>query len=558
MTARSKLRRRTSSRTILLISLLVIVAMSLWLGYNAIATARSHDETVDGALRNYSSMAAWEFSRRTRENLDWLLWNTFESVPGRTRERELPSPSVIAGDLGHALRVLHCDCQELREPLVYFRMDLMDGSLVALPDTFPRIGLQRLADSIISRQRGENIGRIGLITISPGEFLGVPSMVAYNVVNNRGGGTRAVFGYVTGTGAYQDIFARWFERQPLLPPAIAGEEPNDSLLYISVRTTNDAPIFESTVEYPKTFAIRDTVGMEYGEWYVEAAVRPDVADHLIIGGLPRSRLPLIFVLLFITLGVGAAALFQLRREHQLARLREDFVSGVSHELRTPLAQIRMFAELLNAGKLRTESERNRSMEVINREARRLTHLVENILQFSRSGRASVGLKIQQLDVDKTITEVIESFKPLAFSQDVEINSQVQSGLSVRADRDALGQVLLNLLDNAVKYGPSGQTITVAATQEGNQLLLSVQDHGPGIPQHERDGIWEPYKRLTRDEADAIAGTGIGLAVVDELVALHDGRVWVEDAPDGGARFVVELPGATAATGGPGSEREVEA
>jgi signal transduction histidine kinase len=198
------------------------------------------------------------------------------------------------------------------------------------------------------------------------------------------------------------------------------------------------------------------------------------------------------------------------------------------------------------------------MEVINREARRLTHLVENILQFSRSGRTSVGLKIQQLDVDKTITEVIEAFKPLAFSQDVEINSQVQSGLSVRADRDALGQVLLNLLDNAVKYGPSGQTITVAATQEGNQLLLSVQDHGPGIPQHERDGIWEPYKRLTRDEADAIAGTGIGLAVVDELVALHDGRVWVEDAPDGGARFVVELPGATAATGGPGSEREVEA
>ncbi len=558
MHARSKLRRRTSSRTILFVSLLVIVAMSFWLGYSAIATARSHRDAVDGALRDYSSMAAWEFSRRTRENLDRLLWNAFVEVPGRGRNRELPAPTVIVSELRHALRNLRCECQELRNPLVYFRADLLDGSIVALPDTIPQAKLQRLADSIISRQRANGMGRIGLITILPGEFIDVPSMVAYNVVNDRSGNPRAVFGYVTGTSAYRELFDRWFGSSPLLPPAIAGEEPNDSLLYISVRTEGDAYVFASTVEHPTTFVVRDTVGMEYGGLFVEAAVRPDMADHLIIGGLPRSRLPLIFVLLFITLGVGAAALFQLRREHQLARLREDFVSGVSHELRTPLAQIRMFAELLDAGKLRTESERERSRGVINREARRLTHLVENILQFSTSGRAAAGLKIQQLDVDKTITEVVEAFKPLALSQDVAINSEVQSGLTVRADRDALGQVLLNLLDNAVKYGPSGQTITVTASQEGNQLLLSVQDQGPGVPQHERDGIWEPYKRLTPDENDTIAGTGIGLAVVDELVALHDGRVWVEDALGGGARFVIELPGAATSTANPSAAREVEA
>jgi nitrogen-specific signal transduction histidine kinase len=536
---------------------LLIVAMSLWLGYNAIATARSHDDAVDGALRDYSSMAAWEFTRRTRENLDWLLWNAFEDVPGRTRSSELPSPNVIASELEHALRVLRCKCEELRRPFVYFRANLTDGSLVAVPDTIPRVRLQRLADSVISRQRATGLDRIGLMTIMPGELLDAPSLVAYNVVNNRSGSPRAVFGYITGTNAYRELLERWFGRSPLLPPAIAGEEPNDSLLYISVRTESDAAVYESTAEYPTTFSVRDTVGMEYGGWYVEAAVRPDVADHLIIGGLPRSRLPLIFVLLFITLGVGAAALFQLRREHQLARLREDFVSGVSHELRTPLAQIRMFAELLEAGKLRTASERDRSMGVINREARRLTHLVENILQFSRSGRATVGLKIQQLDVDKTIAEVIEAFKPLALAHDVEIKLQAPTALSVRADRDAVNQILLNLLDNAVKYGPSGQTISVEATQEGNRLLLSVQDQGPGIPQHERDAIWEPYKRLSHADSGTVAGTGIGLAVVDELVALHDGRVWVEDAPDGGARFLVELPGVYLPTSAPDPGHEVE-
>jgi signal transduction histidine kinase len=197
------------------------------------------------------------------------------------------------------------------------------------------------------------------------------------------------------------------------------------------------------------------------------------------------------------------------------------------------------------------------MGVINREARRLTHLVENILQFSRSGRATVGLKIQQLDVDKTIAEVIEAFKPLALAHDVEIKLQAPTALSVRADRDAVNQILLNLLDNAVKYGPSGQTISVEATQEGNRLLLSVQDQGPGIPQHERDAIWEPYKRLSHADSGTVAGTGIGLAVVDELVALHDGRVWVEDAPDGGARFLVELPGLFLPTSAPDPGHEVE-
>ncbi|UCD24920.1 MAG: HAMP domain-containing histidine kinase [Gemmatimonadota bacterium] len=558
MPNRSKLQRRHSSRTILLVSLLVIVALSLWLGYNAIATARSHDETVDGALRDYSSMAAWEFSRRARENLDWLLWNAFEQVPGRTRDRDLPSPSVIASELGQTLRRLRCECRELRRPLVYFRADLQAASLTAIPDTFSRAVLQLLADSIISRQRAEAISRIGLMNVDSTVWPDVKGLAAYNVVNDRSGRPRALYGFVTDARAYDELFDRWFGKPSLLPPAIAGEEPNDSLLFVVVYTEGGARTFESAVEYPTTYGVRDTMGLGYGGLVVEAAVRPDVADHLIIGGLPRSRLPLIFVLLFITLGVGAAALLQLRREHQLARLREDFVSGVSHELRTPLAQIRMFAELLEAGKLRTDAERDRSMGVINREARRLTHLVENILQFSRSGRATVDLKIQRLDIDRTIQAVVEAFKPIASSQDVDIEVAVPPGLSVRADRDALSQILLNLLDNAVKYGPHGQTILVEASQELNRLRLWVQDEGPGIPQQHRTSIWEPYRRLTNDEGDTSAGTGIGLAVVDELVALHDGRVRIEDAPGGGARFVVELPGASTQAVHPGSTHETEA
>jgi signal transduction histidine kinase len=249
-------------------------------------------------------------------------------------------------------------------------------------------------------------------------------------------------------------------------------------------------------------------------------------------------------LLVLTLATGVAALVQLRREQQLARLRQDFVSGVSHELRTPLAQIRMFAELLDDGKLRTDSERDRSTRVINREARRLTHLVEKILQFSRLERAAVDLRVERLDVTQTVAEVIEAFKPLGAAQDVHLVVEVEDGLTVRADRDAVSQLLLNLLDNAVKYGPKGQTVTVAAARAGNSVRLSVQDEGPGIPPHDRDRVWEPYYRLDREMSGDTAGSGIGLAVVYELAAQHGGRSWVEDAASGGARFVVELPGAS--------------
>ncbi|UCG89208.1 MAG: HAMP domain-containing histidine kinase [Gemmatimonadota bacterium] len=527
----------------MLVFLLVILGLALGLGYHAIATARSHSETVDGALRNYSSMAAWEFSRTARENLDRLLWRAFDDVPRGTRSRELPSPAVIAPQLQHTVRNLRCRCSELRDPLAYFRVNLADGSVVTLPDPIGASRLKPVTDALVSHQRSSGDVRFGVISVPPGDYSESPVLTAYSVVYDRSGTARAIFGFITTVSAYEELFGRWFNERPLLPPAIAGEGTNDSLLFMAVRTHDETPAFESSVAYPTTYVVRDSIGSDYAGLFVEASVRPDVANHLIIGGLPRSRLPLIFALLLLTLGVGAAALYQLRREHQLARLREDFVSGVSHELRTPLAQIRMFAELLDGGRLQSESERVRSMGVINREARRLTHLVENILRFSRSGRMSAGLRIERLDVDKTVREVIEAFGPLAVSQEVSIDARVEDGLTVRADRGAVSQMLLNLLDNAVKYGPRGQTITVNATRKGQQLQISVQDQGPGIPVHERQRIWQPYKRLTHNTKQNVAGTGIGLAVVDELVALHDGKVWVEDAAGGGARFTLELPGA---------------
>jgi signal transduction histidine kinase len=545
MLSAPKVHRRTSPGSLLLLSLVAILAVSVGLGYHALTTARTHRESVENALRDYASMAAWEYSSLARENLSDFLSDVFDDVTrGWRSSSELPSPRALAEDARRMTRWRECACPEIRSPASFFRIDLQDNTIISDPDTVSAAMLSRLADTLTSHRREHADQRTGLMMMPAGSLLDSPALVTYSTSYSRRRTARAVFGFVTTPSASAELLGKWFVAQPLLPPAVTDGQPNDSLLYLSLHTVGNATLFESAISYPTTYGASDTMGVEYGGVIVEAAIRPDVADRLIIGGVPRSRLPLILAVLLITIGLGTAALVQIRREYRLARLRDDFVSGVSHELRTPLAQVRIFAELLETGKLRTESERRRALGIMNRETRRLTHLVENILQFSRSARATADLKIERLDVAKTVCDVIEAFRPLALARNVLLDSEIEEGLAVRADRDAINQVLLNLLDNAVKYGPDGQTVTIRAAREGNTLRLSVDDEGPGIPRNEWHRIWEPYRRLQRDSEKAVTGTGIGLAMVGELVGLHDGGVRIEDSPDGGARFVVELPGAT--------------
>jgi two-component system phosphate regulon sensor histidine kinase PhoR len=308
-----------------------------------------------------------------------------------------------------------------------------------------------------------------------------------------------------------------------------------------VRDPSGEVLFSSQSRYASTFAGSDTLGAELGSLVVETAIRPDAAEYLIIGGLPASRLPLLATLLVLTLALGVAALLQVRRQQQLTRLREDFVSGVSHEFRTPLTQIRLFAELLRDGKLDADAPRERALSVINREASRLTHLVENVLRFSALRRGSADdVRREDVEIRGVVDDVLEAFAPLASERGARVEASIESPCHVQASRGALHQILTNLLDNALKYGPDGQTVRVAARSENGAVRLSVEDEGPGVPRSERSRIWEPYRRLRKDVAGDVRGTGIGLAVVAELTSALGGRAWVEGRDGPGSRFVVEL------------------
>jgi two-component system phosphate regulon sensor histidine kinase PhoR len=180
--------------------------------------------------------------------------------------------------------------------------------------------------------------------------------------------------------------------------------------------------------------------------------------------------------------------------------------------------------------------------VINREARRLTHLVENILQFSRSSRAPMALgELEEIDLETAVEELAEAFGPQAAAREARIERAIPTGLTVYGARGGIYRILANLLDNALKYGPSGQTVELQASLIGDAIRISVGDEGPGIPPRDRKRVWDPYRRLDRDVSGEVQGSGIGLAVVSQLCSAYGGRAWVEAGERGGARFVVEFP-----------------
>ncbi len=254
-----------------------------------------------------------------------------------------------------------------------------------------------------------------------------------------------------------------------------------------------------------------------------------------------GRLLVVVALFGVTVALSVVALLQLRGEFELARRRARFVSGVSHELRTPLAQIRLFAELLRDKQPAVQSKRYEYARIIDEEAQRLTYLVDNVLAFAALEDAVRGPRRQDVFLSGILQETIGRFSPLAASRSATIHPSIEPAVHVHANDDALRQILLNVLDNAVKYGPAGQTIEVGLTTRAGDAEITVDDAGPGIPAADRERVFEPFVRLDDGPAPGSGGSGIGLTIVRDLVAAMGGSVSIEDAPRRGTRVRMRFP-----------------
>lgn len=275
--------------------------------------------------------------------------------------------------------------------------------------------------------------------------------------------------------------------------------------------------------------------------------RSDTPGLPMAPGMSQALQVFVSVGLALTCILGAWVLLRLQREHLSTTQRSNFVRVVSHELRTPLAQILLFAETLRLGRTRNEAERDLAIRAIDQEARRLSRLVENVLRFTRIEHGTHALSLEAVEVRSVVTDVATQFAPLV--SDVRIETHLPAA-SVRAlaDADALRQVLLNLLDNAVKYGPTSQVVRVTVHAVGTQVEVYVDDEGPGVADADRERLWHAFERGPQRSADdgglrrPDAGTGLGLTIVRTLVEGMDGHVACTARPDGarGARFLVTL------------------
>ena len=509
------------------------------LGIQAYGVARYHRAQADRVLRDYAALAAARVAQRSASEIYYYaiipplkaLQHAHEMAP----RGSLPPPARLLNE------TMERESKRSLPIRFTFRLDLPTGKLETAGEPVSPVTRAWLRDSLPVHTRTvyDTSWHMGTILGQPG---GERHYVAYTVLRDRRNALRTALGFGANPEGLRPFFVSATEKFPLLPRPLTGGVQYDSMGSFIITDHYGVELYRSPAQYASPFTARDTIGTDVGDLYAQATLRPEVADQLIIGGLPKSRLPLILGLLGMTAVLIGTALVQLRREYELARLRTDFISGVSHELRTPLAQIRMFSETLVLGRVRSDEERRRSLAIIDQEARRLTHLVENLLHFSRSERQAARVVPEPTALAPLVQEVIEGFAPLAAARSVSLQATVTEGLVAPVDPGAMRQMLLNLLDNAVKYGPTGQTVTVGVAAGPNGAArLWVDDCGPGVPRPDRERVWDRFWRLERDRGSAVAGSGIGLAVVRELAGLHHGRTWVEDAESGGSRFVVELP-----------------
>jgi signal transduction histidine kinase len=273
--------------------------------------------------------------------------------------------------------------------------------------------------------------------------------------------------------------------------------------------------------------------------------------------ITRSASTLKLTLASIVLTLMAAILLggwliaaDARRQMRLAQQKTDFVSNVSHELKTPLTSIRMFADMLAEGRVTERDRQGNYLRIISAESARLTRLINNVLDFARMERGARPGERRACDLVEIVREVVDICRPHLETVGVSLKLETAiESLPLVADRDALAQVVLNLLSNAEKYGGGEVLISIRRQEQmgsSGSGCVDVLDRGPGIPARKREAIFRPFLRLEDSLASGVAGCGLGLTLARRMARDNGGDVTCSPRPGGGSCFTLRVPLSAAA------------
>ncbi|APR99477.1 sensor histidine kinase [Pajaroellobacter abortibovis] len=335
-----------------------------------------------------------------------------------------------------------------------------------------------------------------------------------------------------------------------------------------VKETLPALYAEATSPFPSRVNIVDAAGkiifgppLQGGEFMVgvhfpttlpnwQLQVSPTGAEELTNRVRNRRLLELALVLLSFVVtvaGIGTI-LLNAERERRISILKGEFVANVSHELKTPLALIRMFGELLQSGRITSKSKRQQYLDIIVSESERLSSLIENVLDFAQVEKGRTSYNFQLEDVGAVVLRAVNVYRYRAEQEGVTLTVDIQENIPhASIDERAIQLVIINLIDNAIKYAPGGKIITIKVAQEDPHLTIRVTDQGPGIHPEDRERIFERFVRGNHSTLrygltqQPVRGSGIGLALVNHIALAHHGKAWVEGEVGQGSTFVLAIP-----------------
>lgn len=225
--------------------------------------------------------------------------------------------------------------------------------------------------------------------------------------------------------------------------------------------------------------------------------------------------------------------------NQSEKMKNEFISSVSHELRTPLTAINGWAETIMNGEVRDAGDVKKGMGIIVSEARRLTNMVEELLEFSRIQDGRFTLSVEPMDIKAELEDAVYTYREFFRREGIELNhfDCDEEFPPIAGDPERLRQVFCNLLDNAAKHGGSGKRIDTAIARDEDQVVITIRDYGPGIPAEELPHVkYKFYKGASKAR-----GSGIGLAVCDEIITRHEGTLDIDNAEGGGCIVTIHLP-----------------
>ncbi len=227
----------------------------------------------------------------------------------------------------------------------------------------------------------------------------------------------------------------------------------------------------------------------------------------------------------------------ITEEKKVETIKKDFVANVSHELRTPLASIKGYSETLLDGGMDDRSTARDFLRVIDRHATRMARLIDDLLILSRLESHQMTIVSEPLDLRELVISTAKGFEKQAQDKGVGLTVDLPEGLpKVLGDKDRLEQVVVNLLDNAIKYTPSGGVVKVGARPDGPEVVVDIADTGLGIPPEDISRIFERFYRVDKARSRDLGGTGLGLAIVKHIIQGHNGRLNVKSAPGKGSTF----------------------